>query len=164
MAKVRVTGLDELRKRTTTELGRAIKTSNFQETLVQGIADEVRKRGVKPDLAASTVKQRKYLAGSNSTHPSFSPGKSNLTFSGQLLDSLTARYLITKKAFVIDAPKKKHLRYIKGAKKTARLTDILGYVTDQGRSILQIFNDKSFVSKLSNKLVKAIKSQFRDLT
>lgn len=164
MAKVRVTGLDELRKRTITEIGRAIRNSNFQETLVQDVIDEVRYQGVKPALSPKTIKQRQYLAKSNSTHPAFSPSKSNLTLTGQLLNSLKAKYIISKRVFIIDAPKKKHLRYIKGAKKTARLTDILGYVTDQGRSILQVFSNQSFVDRLSKKLVNAIKSQFRDLT
>lgn len=164
MAKVRVTGLDDLRKRTVTEIGRAIKASNFQETLVQDIVEEVRKSGVEPRLSKATIRQREYLAKHNSTHPSFVAGKSNLTLTGQLLNSLKAKYIITKKIFIIDAPKRKHIRYKKGAKVTARLTDILGHVTDQGRSILQVFNNESFVSRLQKKLVNAIKSQFRDLT
>jgi len=42
-------------------------------------------------LEKSTIKNRKYLAKNNPTHPSFKPPKSNLTITGQLLDALVYR-------------------------------------------------------------------------
>lgn len=41
-----------------------------------------------PSLAPSTVNSRNLLRKNNATHPTFSPGRSNVTFSGQLVDAI----------------------------------------------------------------------------
>lgn len=43
-----------------------------------------------PELKDSTIKNRKYLARNNPTHETFDPEFSNLTITGDFLDSLTA--------------------------------------------------------------------------
>lgn len=56
-------------------------------------------------LAKSTIDRRRKLSEVNSTHPDFSAAKSNLTFSGQLIDSIkgTAR-ILTNKLIIQFAP------------------------------------------------------------
>jgi hypothetical protein len=161
VAKVTVTGLEKQRKRIVLEIGRAIKRSGFEETLTKEIAKEVRNNGVRPSLASSTVKQRKYLAKHNSTHESYGPVRSNMTFTGQLLDSLKSKYISSKTLFNVDASKKKHRRYKKGSKTTAKLNEILDYLSKQGRDLGQIFDRKRFNVEITRKLIKSIQRFFR---
>jgi hypothetical protein len=51
-----------------------------------------------PALAKSTKKKRKEIAAYNKTAATFSPNKSNLTFSGQYLQSIVA---VVKRGFII---------------------------------------------------------------
>lgn len=44
--------------------------------------------GTQPSLKQNSVKNRKRLSEYNKTHSTFSPGRSNLTFTGQLLDAV----------------------------------------------------------------------------
>jgi hypothetical protein len=44
--------------------------------------------GFKTPLEDSTIRNRKYLARYNSTHETYNPERSNLTLTGQLLDSI----------------------------------------------------------------------------
>ena len=161
MARVKVTGLERQRKRIVLEIGRAIKRSGFEETLTKEIVKEVRDNGVKPSLASSTIKQRKYLSKHNSTHPQYSASKSNMTLTGQLLDSLKSKYISSKTLFNVDASKKKHRRYKKGSKTTAKLNEILDYLSKQGRDLGQIFDRKRFNAEITRKLIKSIQRFFR---
>ena len=52
------------------------------------IGEPLNDTGDFPELAEATVEQRKYLEKFNPTDRTYSPGRANVTFTGQLLDSL----------------------------------------------------------------------------
>jgi len=161
VSRVKLTGLEKQRKRIVLRIGQAIKKSGFEELLTKQIVKEVRDNGIDPKLRPSTKKQRRYLARHNSTHSKYNPDKSNMTFTGELLDSLRSKYISSKTLFNVDALKRKHRRYIKGAKRTAKLNLILQYLKEQGRDLANLFERKEFVRNLENKLIKSIQRFFR---
>lgn len=147
-------------------MARAISASSFGQTLRDDIVKEVRDNGIKPELAESTIKTRRYLQGHNSTHPAFRPDKSNLTITGQLLDSVRAKFIGSKLVFIVDSLKKKHSRYKTGGSggksKLPSLRDILNWQAEAGRDLAQVFTRKNFVEELTLKLKNAILKNYRN--
>lgn len=73
-----------------------IPFDRISRSTILDIKRTVRKSGLSPvtnnklaRLRRSTIKRRKKLARVNRTHVDFSPAKSNLTFSGQLLNAIS---------------------------------------------------------------------------
>ena len=157
MAKVKVTGLKRLRLQVLKEVDSAMGRPEFLKIFVQDLVNEIKKKGVRPGLEKATIQNRKYLARHNTTGKAYRANKSNMTFTGELLDSITARYIKSKRVFVINAPRVKHKPYNKGSKKTATLREILGHL-NKTRPL------DSILKRLSKRLIKEIESQFRDLT
>lgn len=80
------------------KLTKELKSEKFGETITDDIKRKIRKDGTNfktnrphKGLASSTVERRKYLAKYNKTHSAYSPSKSNLTFTGRLINSIKAR-------------------------------------------------------------------------
>lgn len=63
-----------------------------------------------PDLKGSSIRIREELARFNSTHPSFSPPKSNATFTGQLLDAVTFKIVRGLVSIFVDNTKRKPIK------------------------------------------------------
>ena len=103
VTKVKIKGVDfsKVSGRVKLQIGRAIKKSNAEEEVTEVLVEEIRKNGIKPDLKISTINKRKQDARHNITHSSYRAGKSNLTFSGQLLDSLRSIFIVSKLLFTI---------------------------------------------------------------
>jgi hypothetical protein len=79
------------------EVGRfTVQTLQFQARRRQPLNDT----GEFPDIQESTKRRRKSDAKYNKTHPAFSANRSNLTFSGQLIDAII--YLVQTSSVVID--------------------------------------------------------------
>lgn len=101
MATVKVKGLDQLEnkvKKTFKDIldAKAMRTE-IGEFLVERIQLEARRgrplndtRSL-PDLKDSTKRIRQELSKLNPTHPSYQAGRSNVTFTGQLVDALAFR-------------------------------------------------------------------------
>lgn len=64
-----------------------------------------------PALRNVSVIIREDLAEQNPTHPAFKPDRSNLTFTGQLIDSI--RFLLTSDAVLIEVPNTKRKKLSK---------------------------------------------------
>ncbi len=160
MADVKVKGFKGASVRLRLKLGRAIKKSKFEEQLIEAVRKEIRDNGVTPELSNDTIFSRLQLETSNNTHPKYSASKSNLTFSGELIDSLVAKFLVRKLAFTIKANKKSHALYknARGERKGTRVTNaqILAFQKDLGRDIEQIFSRVKFKAKVSGLLKQAI--------
>lgn len=166
LTKVRITGFEKITPQIKAKITRAISDSGFPKELRDDIVEEIRDNGIKPDLAPSSVKTRNYLSRFNATHPKYSASKSNLTFSGQLLDALRAKFVASKLIINIDSLKKKHKKFKtggKGSKKPAAGIDqILEWQKEAGRDIAQVFERKDFVTKITEKLKKAILKFYRN--
>ena len=160
MTKIRITGLEKELTRTKLKVGRAIFKSKFNEQMQELVVKEVRDSGLSPRLRSSTIRGRKYLARYNSTHPSYSAGKSNLTITGELLDAIRVKFITSKLSFVFGALKRKHKKYKgkKGRHKSATpsLQELLE-IQNETRPILQVFQNQSFLSNIERKLVAAIR-------
>jgi hypothetical protein len=165
LAKVRITGLDKELKRTKLRIGNALARAKFNETIQKETIQEARKGGLKPKLMRSTVQARKRLQKYNSTHPDYSAGRSNLTFSGELLDAIRVKFITSKLTFVYDALKTKHKKY-KGKKGRSKASgsisnrDLLE-IQNEVRPILQVFDREYFIRSIENKLKDAIKRFFK---
>ena len=112
IAKVKITGIPELEKRIEETFGKVRESRQMRtevgEFLVERIKGEAR-RGKPlnddrsfPELRSVTQIIREDLAQQNATHPTFKVERSNITFTGQLVDSL--RYLLLDKKIVIEVP------------------------------------------------------------
>jgi hypothetical protein len=98
LAKVKIKGISQIEKKYR-ETFKKVKSSKpmlneVGQFTVTTIAQSARRRkplnsqGVFKNIKESTKRRRKSDAKYNKTHPTFSPNRSNLTFSGQLIDAL----------------------------------------------------------------------------
>jgi len=165
LTKIRLTGFENITPRIKAKINRAIAESGFAEELRKSITEEARNNGIEPGLSPSTVKSRQYLSRFNETHPSYQADKSNLTLTGQLLDSLRGKYIAAKLRFNINPLNRKHKKYATGGKskgKAASIAQIFEWQEDLGRSLSQVFTRPEFIKSISEKLRTAILSRYRN--
>lgn len=89
-------------------------------------------------------------------HPDAGPKKSNLTATGQLLDSLRGRY--RRKSIEIDFKKERRGPDIFGKTGKATNSDIVGYQEDQGRRFFDLSNSElnGLRRKIANRIRKLL--------
>ena len=166
MTKIRITGFENITPRIKAKIARSISQSAFPQELQNDIVKEIRDGGIKPELAPSTIKTRKYLQNFNTTDGTFSPEKSNLTLTEQLLNALRAKFIGSRLVFVVDSLTRKHSRYKtatnKGKAKLPSLKDIFVWQAQMGRDITQVFTRPDFVDKIASKLKQAILKNYRN--
>jgi hypothetical protein len=111
---------------------------DIQQTARSGVSPATGRKFAK--LKDSTIKNRKRLAKLNPTHPDYSTGKSNLTFTGQLINairSLVVRFGSEVRINIfVDASTRKPYRTGKKsrAKKTPRNDQLAKYLeTEDGK-------------------------------
>lgn len=160
---LKITGLENATKRLKTQVGRAIQKAEFNKTIQTETVQEIRDKGVEPSLSPSTIRYRQFYEGNNSTHPDYSPSKSNLTYLGSLLDSIRVKFIVSRLAFVFNAVGN-HKR-IKGKKgqligNPISNKELLGYV-NESRPILQVYNNKEFRNNIAQKLRDAVRRNFK---
>lgn len=161
--KVRITGLETLSKRVRLQVGKAIKDSGFEKELLEDVVDEIKKNGIEPSLTAKTIKRRERLATVNPTDPDYQAGKSNLTFTGQLLASLRSKFQASKLVFNFTAiGKHKPYKLLTKKKRSpgprpSNAEIFKGQEELYGRSIANIFTRDEFRNKLITKLKQSIK-------
>lgn len=160
--RVRVIGVEALSKRIKTQVGRAIKQSGFEKELLVDLVKEIKENGIEPNLAPSTINRRGRLATVNQTDSAYSQGKSNLTFTGQLLASLRAKFQVSGLVFNFTAVgKHKNYKLLTNKKSTASRpsnSDIFkGQEEMYGRSLANPFTRDEFRNKIVNKLKQSIK-------
>ena len=169
MAKVRLKKNSIKRKAQRLINGALIGDKKLAENMAEVVREEIRK-GVDPDLTSATISRRKSLATSNKTAKDYSASKSNLTFTGQFLESFKGKFRKTKlsilyvveprgvhKAYKLPKNKKK-----KGKRKRLKGTTnlkIAEYQLDLGRNYKEVaLRVKNKVSAL---IQKALDKQFR---
>jgi len=165
LAKVKITGLDKLPAKIKREVATAIKRSNFENELTVAVKEQIRVEGV-GDLAPNTIRNREYLARFNSTHKDYISWFSNLTFTGQLIESLKVKFIVGKLTLNIISSDRKHKKY-KGKNGTHKssppsLNDIFEFQKKNGKDIAEPLKTQSFVDLISTKLKQAIKQFYRN--
>lgn len=173
--RVRIVGLEKLSRRIKLQVGKAIKDSEFEKELLTDLVKEIKDNGIEPGLASSTIRRRDRLATVNPTDAAYSAGKSNLTFTGQLLASLRSKFRVRGLVFNFTAiGKHKPYKNMSGKKQkfkkklnedTGKLvsgapsnSDIFkGQSELYGRSLANVFTRDEFRNRLVNKLKQSIK-------
>lgn len=161
--RVRITGLENATRRLRTQVGRAIKEANVDDDLKEITVEAIREKGVEPELAPSTIRYREFYEGNNATHPDYSAAKSNLTYTGQLLDKIRVAFQVSKLRFNFLADgTHRRLKGKKGRPIGTAISNkkLLGYVNEQ-RPILQVFRFDDVKEKLVQKIRNAIRRNFR---
>lgn len=107
----------KIERRLKTRIGQALKIAQVDKIILADLILELRSgkgpRGSKlKPLKSSTITNRRKLSKKNPTHPDYSPTKSNLTFTGELLNKgLKSNFNVAKLAVIIFASKAKHKLY-----------------------------------------------------
>ena len=147
-----------------------LKKEKFADTVKDLIVGAIREDSLNPktgkkfkSLSKATIRNRKYLAKHNKTHPDFSPSKPNLTITGRLLDSIKARITAKSKGLIYRLNVTgNHKRYkgkegLIGKEQTNKA--IRGYLATQGRDPLGL-TDKS-KEKIVRLLTIAIRERLK---
>lgn len=155
MATIKVKGLEQLRKSVNSKLkvaiNKTLRDKSLRKFVGETIRDDIRKN-FKGIPQQSTVKYRTYLEQFNSTHPDYSKGKINITFSGELLEDLAKNVKAdtTKLMLIVEHSDKKHRLYKvgnkrkrKGARKKSSYSEISQGIQDHGYDYLQISDQAS---------------------
>lgn len=164
MTRVRVVGLERATKRIRLQVGQAIAKSKFADKLREAVVKETIENGLGPSLQRSTIKRRERLATVNTTGPGYQAGKSNLTFTGQLLRSLRIKFVASRLVFQFTALKSRRpYNLIRGGKgqKTDNTTIFRGQAELYGRSLANLFSRDKFKQSLTQSLKKTIRDFFK---
>jgi hypothetical protein len=164
---INLKGLERATKAQKRKIYSAIARSDFKETLKKELIIETRIAGLSPSLKRASIKYREYLARYNNMHAKFRAAFSNLTATGELLDSMKSFYVTAQNQFRFIFPEKKHKPYKKSngrnmKGKQSTMKQIYEWQSDAGRNIQeQIINRKSFLDKVSAMLVKSVQRFIR---
>ena len=109
-----------------------------------------------PRLKESTVKSRRN--NSQRKHPAFSPGKSNLTITGQLQDAVTCR---RKSGGLFELFMKKSRRSERGAPNNRQLAKFLEKIGFTLFSVRGIKRDKKIARRMKQTLLRFLRKRLR---
>jgi len=93
--KLKLKNVSKLSRKERTRLGQAIKRSGVMESIAEDVI-KVSKKAKRKGLTKKWSEYRDKLAAKNSTDPEYGSGKSNLTFTGGLLNSIKAKFVVGK--------------------------------------------------------------------
>lgn len=168
MAKVKVTGLNRVQKRLQKILVGALAGKEEVQQIKESVVNTLRSgklldgsniKGLKP----GTVEQRRRLATVNRTGKGYSPGKSNLTFTGQFLKSFVASIERGARGIIIKvSPSGIHRGYKRlrgGRGKATTNQKIAAGQKAQGRDITAIGPKKS--KEIRNIFVRLLRRSIR---
>jgi len=166
-ARIRIKGFENEKKIITTRLLGEIKKAELLNAIGEDVINDVRNEAQEgqntwPSISPAWEKRKKRLAEFNPTHSEYAPGRNNLTFTGQLLNSLKT-FLIVGKAQIIIRPTKKHKRYrgVKGKLLGSRNVDndkIADGLISQGRDFMKV--SKETLVKVSDTIRKFLSRKF----
>lgn len=116
MAKVKIVGLDRIRKNFNVKIkiaiNKAFRNKELRQTVARFVVEDIRD-SIFRSAAPSTQRTREYLEDYNTTHPKYDRRLINITFSGKLLEDLitNAKADTVNLAIVIQHSEKKHPGY-----------------------------------------------------
>lgn len=148
MARFRVdpTSVTATRKAVQTSLNRFIRGSGVLNDVANDYIEQVKIQGkdtqtdqpFKP-LAQSTIARRRVLSRNNATDGKYSPARSNLTFTGQLVNSIKATIQVARGRITIE-PKGVHKAYrgirVRRLGRNIQNKALAAHLEDQGRTLI----------------------------
>lgn len=173
VARVKIKGLDKLSTKLRLRVGRAIKDAKTEKEFTKLVVEETRRGSIEPVLKPSTISNRRRLAKYNRTHKDYIATKSNLTFTGQLLNSLRSIFRASRLEYIISPGNRerrpykyergsKDKREIVTAKNTPTNKEIFEYqATEYKRRITQIFFRDNFRAKIVSLIKKAVRDNIK---
>jgi len=147
MARVRIRGFESINKRITQKVLGEIRKSGLLQQLGKNITSDVKNQSQTgqagwPKLSDKWSKYRDKLAAINKTDDEFRSGRNNLTFTGQLLNSLKT-FIQVSKLQVIIRPTGNHKKYkrlrtgkVSSKDKIVKNQDIMDYQATLGRKAM----------------------------
>lgn len=122
-----------------------------------------------PALSPAWVETRSKLASTNETHAAFSPRRSNLTFTGQLIDALTSKRMTSGRIgiqFFVNASQRAAYNRPdgRGRMSSAGLPNnqqLAGYLADQGREFVGL--DQKSRTQINNELTRILRRRLKVL-
>jgi hypothetical protein len=139
------------------------RTRQGKDLSAGGKADSNADRS-QPPLSRSWIEQRQRLAAFNQTHPAYSPKRSNLTLTGQLLDAVSFRVKNNRAEVFVAESTRRGYAYVpsRGPRKgqtvtakaptNAKLAEFLG---EQGRFFLGLSpKEKKIISNRVRQLLR----------
>jgi len=154
---------------------KAVRDRGLFEEITEGIIKDIRKgtniatghrlkalkRPTSDDPRTWRIR-RKELAQFNTTHKSYGPNKSNLTFTGEFVNSIKGKIILGRSEIEIK-PTGRHAPYRDASGKVTRKTrprniDIAEGQAAQGRNVLQITKKRKKL--ILKKVIKALKAFF----
>lgn len=168
MAKIKIVGQKRAAKGVLETVNQVIAESGAFKDAENFLKQEIR-AGKNPKtgknyrgLKESTISHRQYIARNNPTHPAYSPSKSNLTLTGNLVNAIQSRFDKAKGILSIfvsgNHPGYKGARgqQIQGSSKP--YDEIVSALEEQKRPLL------SFSNTFTQLLVKKIEQALRRLS
>ena len=133
-----------------------------KETIRKGRNPKTKTSAAIKQLKPSSVRNRRYRARYNTTHPNYNPNKSNLTLTGELIDSIKCRFKKLRRGvgFTLQAlGKHKKYKTKKGRSKAKRVSnsDIIAAQKALGRDVLGIRGP------VKKKIVQILKELYIDV-
>lgn len=137
---------------------KAISETDILEKIAELIIDSLREKKFKA-LKPSTIAWRKKIAKTNPTHPKYAPQRSNLTLSGELIDSIEPS-IIKRELTVILSYEGIHPGYFTASggvtpKKAKANIDIARGQREGGRDILKL------TKKIENEVIRLVKNRLK---
>ena len=152
----------KLSKKINMTLTRGFRKSDIGESIRDLLVLDIRENGINPKtgrgfkkLEKSTIRTRKYLAKHNTTHSDYSPSKSNLTLTGELLDSLKAITKTVKSGMSFEISAKGVHSPYKPSGKAIKNFKIITYLKRMGRSPL------AFSKKMRKETLAVVRKEMR---
>jgi phosphoribosylpyrophosphate synthetase len=160
----------QIEKKLVQDIEEVLGTKDMLDEVGEFISDRVRyqarvskpysARGDFPELKDSTIKNRKYLAKHNATHDTYQAERSNLTITGQLLDSI--KHTITGVGKILIGVTGTHQGYKLGSggkTKPIKMDKLKGYLEDKDFVIFDdsINDNKTIVSRTKTIVLRYIR-------
>lgn len=170
MATVKIKGIDRLKVNTQKILTDVKTDAQTLNDIGELLRDEVigftrsgksvSTNGSFPQLADSTIKSRKNLSKYNQTDALYSPARSNLTFTGELLESLTIKTKVREGSVEV-LPQGNHKGYKTktGRGKSELNRDIFDWLEAKGFKVFGF--SQAFRDRLSSRVNVLIKRTLR---
>lgn len=170
MARFRLKNLNNVSNATQSRINRALKSSSLLKEIADGLIEDIQsgespKTGKPfPRLADSTIENRRRLARTNQTDKNYSPKKSNLTLTGQLVRSIKAKINLTRGELIIEptGSRRPYRGVNKRLKQSVRTNKELATIHANGGRNLPKRDIIRFSKKRVREIVRLIRARLKD--
>lgn len=114
MARIKILNLENVKRETRFKILKNIRDPSLLDQIGETVRNDIQTGPELAPLKESTISSRRYLERFNATHPQYSPSKSIVTFTGELLNALEVRINTVKGMIVLGFKKGIHTKYKTG--------------------------------------------------